>query len=76
VWEPLWFSVRARLIAGLGQQPRRVKRQAHYPLIGGKVTSAHIGDLVLVTAMHKLSPALGSATRSVLPLSQSLCNIK
>jgi uncharacterized protein GlcG (DUF336 family) len=56
VWEPLWFSGRARLIAGLGQQPRRVKRQAHDPLIERKITSAHVGDLTLVTAMHEALP--------------------
>jgi hypothetical protein len=52
--EPLWFSASARLIAGLGRQQRRVKRQCDDLLTDGEVTPADIGDLPLVAAVHEI----------------------
>ena len=51
--EPLWFPASARLIPGLGRQQRRVKRQRYDLLIDREVTSADIGDLPLLAAVHE-----------------------
>lgn len=51
--ETLRFSASARFIASLDRQLRRVKRQGNDLLVDGKVTSADVGDLSLVTAMHE-----------------------